>query len=332
MHMRRIADINEMIDIISSIKGGVFVTLCYISAAKVGKTLASKNIDIKKFGQDLDRNRIAGDEKVYKKLKDYQSRGASRANTFPFGGIVKMTRYQFNWQSENNYRANYNKYATARDKLLAKYGATITHRDSHDVKQEFGKGGVSVGNSQNTLGRLYTHQNGATARNVQSEYYVVDANGKLVGGISYNAIQQLVTKSENINGVSALRKIGASEQQIKQYIADLKKLKFQVLKLMYDRILFLVASVNGEQIYFINTNLASSIESGSYQVKINPKSFINKARELFKASKKEITEALTHSQYISGKQLNEAIQEAVRKIKYKSLKRKYGSKDIPQRR
>lgn len=281
-----------MIDIISSIKGGVFVSLCYISSAKIGKTLASKNIDINKFGKDLDKNRIQGDENVYKGLKTYQSKGALRTNKFPFGGIVKMTRYQFNWQSENNYRANYKKYADARNKLLAKYGASVVHRDSHDKKQEYGYGSVSVGNSPNTEGRLYTHQNGAIVRNIQSEYYVVDKKGNLVGGVSPSAIAQLLNKSENINGVSALRKIGATEAQIKEYIQELKKLKFQVLKLMYDRIVFIVATVNGEPIIFINDNLASMLDNGSESFKINPKSFLDKAKQMLKAAKADLTEGL----------------------------------------
>lgn len=43
---RRIADINEMIDIMSSIKGGVFATVCYMNSAKIGKTLTGKGIDV----------------------------------------------------------------------------------------------------------------------------------------------------------------------------------------------------------------------------------------------------------------------------------------------
>lgn len=315
--MRRIADINEMIDIISSIKGGVFVTLCYISSAKIGKTLSSKNIDVNKFGQDLDKYRTKGDGQIYAKLKQYQSKGASRSNQFPFGGIVKMTRYQFNWQSENNYRANYNKYADARNKLLAKYGASVIHKDSHDKKQAYGYGSVSVGSSDNTAGRLYTHQNGATARNVQTEYYVVDKNGKMIGGVSPNAIEQILSKSENINGVSALRKIGASEAQIKQYIKELQKLKFQVLKLMYDRILFIVATVNGEQIAFINDNLAHMLDNGSQSFPIDPSSFISKARQMFNATKAELKECLQRTKQpirLSEQALHRIVSEAVKNV------------------
>ena len=172
--MRRVADINEMIDIMSSIKGGTFATVCYMSSAKVGKTLTGKNVNVDQFGSDLDANRIEGDDEVYNTLKGYQQGGASRSNKFPYGGIVKMTRYQFNWQTEDKYNQNFSKYADSRDQLLSKYGAAIERREGYDKKQDFGNGGVSVGATDNTQGKLYTHQNGATARNVKAEYYVVD--------------------------------------------------------------------------------------------------------------------------------------------------------------
>ena len=55
--MRRIATIDEIIDIMSSIRGGSFVTICYMSSAKVGKTLTSKIIsncnEIKLINQSI---------------------------------------------------------------------------------------------------------------------------------------------------------------------------------------------------------------------------------------------------------------------------------------
>lgn len=112
-----------------------------------------------------------------------------------------MSTYQFNWQSEDAYGHNFNKYATKRDELLSKYGASIDKRDlKHDEKISFGSG-ISVGATDNTRGKLYTHQNGATIQNAKSEYFIVDNNGELKGGISYGAIRQLVTKNSQVDGV-----------------------------------------------------------------------------------------------------------------------------------
>lgn len=289
---RRIADINEMIDIMSSIKGGVFATVCYMNSAKIGKTLTGKGIDVDKFGDDLDNNRTDGDEDIYTNLKQYQQGGANRSNKFPYAGIVKMTTYQFNWQSEDAYGKNFNKYAIKRDELLSRYGAAINKRDmKHDEKIDFGNG-ISVGATDNTKGKLYTHQNGATIRNAKSEYYIVDNEGELKGGISFNAIKEIVTKNKTIDGISALKKIGATEEQINEYTEELKKLNFRVLKLMYDSILFIVATVNNEKIVFINNNLAKTIGSGAHTLNINPQSFIDIANRTYNKSVNDLQESI----------------------------------------
>ena len=322
--MRRIATIDEIIDIMSSIRGGSFVTICYMSSAKVGKTLTSRGIDIDKFGEDLEQNRTEGDDEIYNTLSQYQKGGASRSNKFPFGGIVKMSRYQVNWQSEESYNKKYSQYADARDELLAKYGASVTHRDSHDEKQDFGKGGVSVGATDNTRGKLYTHQNGATIKNAKSEYFVVDKEGELLGAISPNAIEQIVAKSGDLDGVGALRKIGATDEQIKEYTDELRKLNFRVLKLMYNSVLFIIATVNGEKIFYINDKLERQVGSGNYIVPINPQSFIQKANEIFQESNKlqemieynnqTINENMKQVIRLTESDLHRVIKESVKKI------------------
>lgn len=310
---RRIANMDEMIDKLSSISGGVFVSLCYINCAKIGKTLSGKGIDIDQFGQDLDNNRTEGDDEIYNGLKNYQQGGSSRKNKFPYGGIVKMSRYQFNWQTEDAYGKNFNKYATQRDALLAKYGAAIQKReDKYDEKLNFGNG-VSVGSTDNTKHKLYTHQNGATIRNAKSEYFVVDEDGELLGGISFNAIKQIVNQSKNIDGLNALKKIGATEEQIQEYIQDLKALNFRVLKLMYDSILYIVCSVDGEKIVYINDNLAKQVGSGSYIVNINPQSFIDMANQLYRQDMTNLQESENRYNIFKTK-INESVRNVLRSV------------------
>lgn len=326
---RRIADINELIDIMSSIRGGVFANICYMSAAKIGKTLSGKNIDIEQFGNDLDNYRIDGDDETYNTLKQYQQGGSSRKNKFPYAGIVKMTTFEINWQSEENYNKNFHKYATERDKLLAQYGASINKRDEkHDEMVSYGNG-VSVGATPNTLGKMYSHQNSATIRNSNSEYFIVDENGDLKGGVSFNAIKQLVSTSAP-DGVSALKKVGASEEEIKKYVQDLKQLKFGVLKLMYDSILFIVAKVNGENIVYINSNLSNRIGSGSYVVDINPQVFMDKANEKFADCVQNLSESVKHYDLFKTN-IAESIKSILREVRTttydtnKTIKRLYNA-------
>jgi hypothetical protein len=113
--MRKIYDINEFIDIMSSIKDGCFATVCYLSSAKVKKTL--RGVDTDAFGADLVANRTEGDDDYYNTLKQYQSGSIKK---FPYNGVVKMSKIQFHWQSEEKYGENYGKYANARDALIGK--------------------------------------------------------------------------------------------------------------------------------------------------------------------------------------------------------------------
>lgn len=321
MSTRKVYDINEFIDIMSSIKNGCFATVCYLSSAKVKKTL--RGVDTDAFGSDLDANRTDGDEEYYNTLKQYQSGSIKK---FPYNGVVKMSKIQFHWQSEEKYGENYGKYADARDALITKYGGVPARKDSTDAKQAYGNGSVSIGSTDNTQGKLYSHQNGATIQNRTTEYFLVDTNGKLKGGISKNAIQKIVAKSGDADGVSALRKVNATDEQIASYLEELKKLKFHVLKLMYDSILFVVASVNGEKIFFWNSKLAQQVGSGSYVVQIDPQSFMEKAKELYSKAYVELRESIKrynkllkenkriYKKQLTESQLHNIIRKSVNKI------------------
>lgn len=308
---RRIATVEEMIDLLSSVKGGTFCTIGYLSGAKIGKTLTGKNVNVEKFGKDLDDYRMEGDDEIYNTLKGYQQRGASGKNKFPYGGIVKFATYSFHFQTEELYGKNNHEYTQKRDALLKKYGAEIQRREKpHDERIGYGNG-VSVGATEKTKDKLYTHQNGATIQNYDEEYYVVDKDGELVGGISGDAIKSLISKSEP-DGVSAMRKVNATDEQIKEYLEELKKLKFRILKLMYNSILFIVAKINGEKVFFINTKLPKQVGSSNYVVNINPESFIEKANDLYNKTIRKMGNE-TNESVMAYRALKRKIDESVRR-------------------
>ena len=252
-----------------------------------------------------------------------------------------MSKIQFHWQSEEKYGENYGKYASARDALIGRYGGEPVRRDGTDSKQAYGNGSVSIGNTDNTQGKLYSHQNGATIQNIQTEYFLVDTNGQLKGGISKEAIQNIVAKSSDADGVSALRKVNATDEQIASYVEELKKLKFRVLKLMYDSILFVVATVNGEKIFFWNSKLAKQVGSGSYVVQIDPQSFQDKARQLFSKAYAELRESIKRYNKLlkeNKKQiirltegdLHNIIKESVKKILENNYKNHFNKIKVAQ--
>lgn len=314
---RRIQDINELIDIMSSIKGGTFATVCYLSSAKVKKTL--RGVDTDTFGKDLDDNRTDGDDEYYDTLKQYQG---GKIKKFPYNGIIKMSKIQFHWQTEEKYKENYGKYADARDELIRKYGGEPNRREGTDTIQSYGNGGVSVGSTDNTQGRLYSHQNGATIQSRNTEYFLVDNNGDLKGGISYGSIKNIVAKASDPDGVSALKKVNATDEQIASYLEELKALKFKVLKLIYDNILFIVASVNGEKIFFFNSKLANKIGSGTYAVDINPQSFMDKAKEIYSKTFSELNENVKrYNKILKENKMKNITKETMHRIVTESIKK-----------
>lgn len=303
----------------SGINDGAFATVCYLSSANVKKTLRGSNVDA--FGSDLDTYRTDGDDEYYNTLKRYQG---GEIKKFPYNGVVKMSRIQFHWQSEKKYNKNFADYAKKRDDLIVKYGGEPVRKQGTDTKQEYGEGGVSVGDTENTQGRLYTHQNGATVKYLDQNYFLVDTDGRLKGGISKSAISNIISKTGSVDGVSALKKVNASEDDIKSYIDEIKKLNFKVMKLMYESIVFVVATSNNEKIFFWNSKLANQVGSGSYIVNIDPSSFKQKAKELYQKSYEEIrnnSEIMESKKIkISESKLKQIVAESVRKVLNESVK------------
>jgi hypothetical protein len=280
---------NKIIDIFSNSKPGTFITLCYLSSANIPKTLTGKNIDVDKFGTDIDNNLSPGTE-AYKTLKAYQQGGASNKNKIPVG-VVKSSIIQFHFQNEEGYGKKYGEFKDKVNGILSDYGAEpIVDRDvKHDETQAFGKGGVSVGSTDNTQGKMYTHQNGATANYLSTYYYLLNSDGNIFSRIGKEAINQILPKKSGPMGVSALKKINATDEQIARYIEEIKQCNFSVLKLMYDSILWVSATApEGYKTFAINDSLADKIGSGSYAVNINPSQFVKLANSRYENAYKPL--------------------------------------------
>ena len=280
---------DEIIDIFSNSKPGTFITLCYLSSANIPKTLTGKNIDVHKFGTDIDNNLSPGTE-AYRRLKAYQLGGASNKNKIPVG-VVKSSIIQFHFQNEEGYGKKYGEFKDKVNGILSDYGAEpIVDRDvKHDETQAFGKGGVSVGSTDNTQGKMYTHQNGATANYLSTYYYLLNSDGNIFSRIGKEAINQILPKKSGPMGVSALKKINATDEQIARYIEEIKQCNFSVLKLMYDSILWVSATApEGYKTFAINDILADKIGSGSYVVNINPSQFVKLANSRYENAYKPL--------------------------------------------
>lgn len=314
---RKQVSFDRIIDIISEVGDGQFITICYLSAASIYKKRNS--LDDEKFGGALDANPFE-DEEVGATFDRYRN---GEMKKFPYQGIVKFCTRQFHWQSEDNYRKKYGQFRQWQDDFLTSHGAQpLAHKKPSDEKIDFGSGGISVGSTDNTANKTYIHQNGATSRIIDKDYgetyYLVDNNGELVGGISKPVVTSMLTKRKEDGGIAALRKIDASDEVINRYNEELKAQKFSVMKMMMDCMLFVVTKFEGQEYFAINRRLASRVGSGSYVVDIDPESFIQKAVEIFENIYKEKVEdyPVQEGRYIpiTMEGINYIIQEATRRI------------------
>lgn len=306
---RKQVDFDKILDIISEVGDGQFITICYMSAAKIYKKRSSLDDDA--FGDALDANPLEGDD--VRDTFDRYRKGEMKK--FPYKGIVKFCTRQYHWQSEENYRKKYGEFRKWQDDFLTSHGAEpLSHRESTDVKQDFGGGGVSVGATDNTAHKTYIHQNGATARIMDEEYFLVGDDGELVGSIWKPVVTSMLAKYPEDGGIRALRKINASEDVIERYSEELKAQNFSIMKMMVDSILFIVTKFQGQEYFAINTKLARKVGSGSYVVDIEPESFIQKAIEIFNSTYGEpVREGRCIPMTMDG--INYIIREATRRIK-----------------
>ena len=67
---RQRTNFDGIMDALATAEGGTYLTLCYVSGAKVGKTLTGKNIDVDQFGQDIDQYQQKG-TRGYDVLKNF---------------------------------------------------------------------------------------------------------------------------------------------------------------------------------------------------------------------------------------------------------------------
>lgn len=319
---RRIATIDEMIDIITSIQGGLFVSIGYVSVANLYKTM--KNVDAEKFGKNLEDSKDTIGDESYKMLNDFRTGVVKK---FPCGEILKVLTCQLNWQNERNYNKNYGKYADARNELLKSYGAepVADIQPKKDEMLDYGKGGVSVGATEKTRDRLYTHQNSATinwnAPQNRKSYYIVDKQGKILDTQVDARIIKSLSKF-NVDGLSSLKKINASEETIKEYSSKLKELNFGVMKMLYDRILYIVATVNGEKVYFVNDNLNLSFGTGKNETQIDTSKILQIAKmEANKACNESLNLNLLFqerlNEYRVARRISESISNLIKEQSYK---------------
>lgn len=272
---RRVASAKEFFDILSSMKGGTFATIGYVTSANLA------------IPQVKRKNPETGRMKGY---DDYETFGKALGHDGEVGGIIKLTSYTLNWSTPDSIGRAYKKYKADANAIRSEFGIDpIQDRESYKSTQAYGDNGVSTYTGDNEDLRLhsYTAQNIHNAR-IKGMYYLIDIEGKVMREVDKSELLAYFKKKSEMSGVSALRKMGATEERIKEYIDKMNALGMSYKNFEASSILYMVATVNGEKIVYINENLTQSVRG----INIIPAEFTKIAKERYKIDFATIQEAI----------------------------------------
>jgi hypothetical protein len=265
---RKIETPEKFFDILDSIKRGSYITIGYVT----GANLAMPKV-----------KRINPASNRMKSYDDYSAFGNEE-----IGALVKISAWNFRYQNREDFNQTYTAFKQNANVVRGKYGLDpiADKENGYKEKNNFGKGGVDTynGKNNNLQGHSYIGQNGFGIK-PKSITYAVDTNGHIIKALTPEEIKPFIGEARPIDGVAALRKMGADEEKIKQYIQDIKALKFSYKNFESDSILWIATTIKGMgPIVYINNNLKRIIND----ININPQDFINIARERYQVELQDV--------------------------------------------
>ena len=270
--MRRIATSNEFFDILDKIGNGKFVTIGYVTGANLNVPTVKR------------KNPLTNRMKGYPDYSVFTDEGDGE-----IGALVKITSYNMRYLNRQTVGKKYGEYKDSANAIRTNFGIDpIADRESYKQGTDWSPNGPELYNGKNS--DLQTH-----SYNPQNLYgvkpkgivYAVDTEGHIMKELSQEQIKPYLKTKREIDGVAALRKMGAEEERIKEFISKINELKFRYINFESNSILWIAATVNGEKIVYINDNLNRVVD----EININPADFIAIAKERYRDDLAELQES-----------------------------------------
>lgn len=273
--MKRIATPDEFFDLISEMGAGKFVTIGYVTDAKLNYPKVQR------------RNPETGRMKGY---NDFETFGREIGVAGDISGVMKLTSYKLNWSTPDTFAKNYKAYKNSYNDIRNRYGiGDSENKDGYTQRQEYGKNDVQVyqGKNDDIKDHSYTQQNVKNAKR-KSKYYLIGSDGHIMREIDSKNIVNYFKPKSAVTGVAALRKIGADDAKIEAYINEMESLNFQAQTFESSHILYMAAAVGGEKFVYINDRMTQSVE----EVNVDTGDFIQLAQERYSKDLEELKEAV----------------------------------------
>lgn len=298
--MRRVASSEEFFDILDRIGNGKFVTIGYVTGANLNvPTIKRRNPDT---------NRMKG-------YPDFSVFGAEGEDEI--GALVKITSYNMRYLNRETVGKKYGEFKDAANAIRGNFGLDpIASKESYKQGTTWSPNGPELYKGQNTelQSHSYNPQNihGVTPKGV---VYAVNTEGHIIKELTPEQVKPYLKAKREVDGVAALRKMGAEEEKIQNYIEQIKNLKFKYINFESNSILWIAATINGEKIIYINDNLARAVDG----IDIRPEDFRKIAMERYQidlSSLQEMASRMSNRKLIrlTESDLHSIIENAVRKI------------------
>lgn len=247
MAQRFLKDIVSTFEVLDKAKNAGFITFGYAVAADLALPMVKR------------RNPKTGRPKGFPDYGQFaQEIGYEGEN---ISGIIKITQYNIPYQTEEAYNSQYTKDRELANAIRAEFGLeplknkTYTEQDKetgeHGIKRYNGNDDEKKGH---TYKRLYIK-----GGNVKSMYYTVGSNGEIEQPITPDRIKNYKKKPQGIQGVSELRKLGVDDARIQEFIKRMMETfnggRIGGLSFLYDHILYIVATIDGNKYVYVNNKL-----------------------------------------------------------------------------
>ena len=260
---------SEFFTMADKIKGGVKSTIGYVSEAKLDLP------QIKRINPDTNRQ---------KNYPDWQTFGKDINVSEEIAGVIKFSRYTFNWRGTETMHKHYmDNYVSPVNAIRAKYGVSpISQQQNQQIPSPTGPG---VPAPQSVLGQGYFMQDtGGKDCHKVVQYFLVGTDGHIIkysgtkdGEVPIDILKNYFKKYSPV-GISELRKLNASDDTITKYAEELAQIKFKYTRFNTGSVAYVITNINGKKLRFFNPNLSDDING----INIDPSEYIALAKKLYK--------------------------------------------------
>ena len=267
--MRRVASSSEFFDILDKIGNGKFVTIGYVTGANLDvPTISRRNPATNRMKKYPDYTVFGGEEEI--------------------GALVKITSYNMRYLNRTTVGQKYGEFKTSANDIRTNFGIDpIADKTSYKQGTNWSPNGPEIYNGKNAdlQSHSYNPQNifGVKPKGV---VYAINKEGHIIKELSPEQVRPYLKAKREIDGVVALRKMGAEEERIQDYINQINNLKFKYINFESNSILWIAATINGEKIVYINDNLYRAVDG----IDISPQDFRAIARERYQIDLNDLQE------------------------------------------